>query len=127
MRKNKNIVESFQNAFKGLLHAFKNERNLPIHLAFIILIILMGIFLKISSLEWLVCLIFFVGVTATELINTAIENTVNICSPQESQLARLAKDVAAGAVLIWTLGSVIAGLIIFLPKLLALFNIVNIS
>ena len=102
----------------GLVAAFKQERNLRIHFAFVIMVCIAGIVLKINTIEWIVCILLFGIVFIAELINTAVESTVDICSPEIKPLAKQAKDVAASAVLIAAIISVIIGVIIFLPKLL---------
>lgn len=74
-------------------------------------------FFSISPAEWLVCLVLFSLVMGAELINTAIEAAVDLACPRENPKAKLAKDAAAGAVLICAIFAAMAGTIIFLPKL----------
>jgi len=83
--------------------------------------IAMGFLLQISALEWMVIAIVIAGVFVSELFNSAIENLVDLCSPDYDEKAGRIKDMAAGAVLIAALGALATGLIIFIPKLLALF------
>ena len=82
-----------------------------------ILVILLGFIFKINVSEWMICIILFSIVIAGELFNTAIETVVDIIMPQKNEKAKIAKDVAAGAVLILAIGSVIAGGMIFIPKI----------
>lgn len=83
-------------------------------------ITLFGIFLKISKQEWVTCIILFCLVIGSEMMNTAIEYTVNLAMPEKNEIAKKAKDISAGAVLIFAIGSAIIGLIIFIPKIINL-------
>lgn len=98
---------------------FRTERNMRIHLTFTVLVIIFGWILRISNTEWLLCLLCFGLVFTAEMVNTAIENIVDLVSPQQNKLAGKAKDIAAGAVLVSAIISACVGLIIFIPKLWA--------
>lgn len=115
---NMKLVNSFKYAFTGIFSAFKTERNMKIHVSIMLLVILLGIILKISLLEWLICIIWFSLVISGELFNTAIETIVDMVSPNKNENAKKAKDISAGAVLISALGSIVTGLIIFIPKII---------
>lgn len=117
MNKEKNILKSFKYAFEGILEGLKTERNMKIHFSIMILVIIFGIMLKISKSEWIICIILFGLVISLELVNTAIENTVDLIIQEKHPKAKLAKDAAAGAVLISAISSAIIGLIIFIPKM----------
>ena len=121
--KNKNLIDSFKHAFEGIGVAIKSERNLQIHIVIMFLVIILGIILKISVVEWFVCLLLFGGVISLEMINTAIETTVDLITMERNPKAKLAKDASAGAVLVMAIVSVIIGLIIFVPKILEVINI----
>ena len=82
-----------------------------------IVVVIAGIVYSISKIEWMICIILFGLVITAELINTAIETTVDIAMPRKDEKAKLAKDVAAGAVLVCAITASIIGLIIFLPKI----------
>ncbi len=114
----KNLLYSFRYAFQGIYSSFKSERNMKIHIFMMTLVILFGILLKISLLEWFVCIILFTIVIAGELFNTAVETVVDMVSPDINEKAKLAKDVSAGGVLVLAIGASIIGLFIFIPKLL---------
>ncbi len=116
--KTKKLTNSFKYAFQGFFTSFKAERNMKIHIAIMILVILMGLFFRISLLEWIICIFCFSIVIAGELFNTAIETVVDIAMPQKNEKAKVAKDVAASGVLILAIGSAIIGLIIFIPKII---------
>ena len=87
-----------------------------------LIVIVAGFIFKISVMEWIVCLILFALVISLELINTAIETTVDIAMPEINEKAKYAKDIAAGAVLFSAIIAAIVGLIIFLPKIITLFQ-----
>ncbi|HOG05742.1 MAG TPA: diacylglycerol kinase family protein [Paludibacter sp.] len=115
----KRLIQSFRNAFRGVATVFRTERNMRIHLTFTVLVIIFGWILRISITEWLLCLLCFGLVFTAEMVNTAIENVVDLVSPQQNKLAGKAKDIAAGAVLVSAIISACVGLIIFIPKLWA--------
>ena len=116
-KKRKKLRNSFKYAFEGIIEAWKTEQNLKIHFVIMALVIIAGFIFKISAMEWIVCLLLFAIVISLELINTAIETTVDIAMPDINEKAKYAKDIAAGAVLFSAMISVIVGLIIFLPKI----------
>ena len=116
-RKRKKLRNSFKYAFQGIEEAWKTEQNLKIHFMIMALVIIAGLIFKISLIEWMVCLLLFAIVISLELINTAIETTVDIAMPEINEKAKYAKDIAAGAVLFSAMISVIIGLIIFVPKI----------
>lgn len=115
--KNKNIIKSFKYAFLGINEAIIKERNMKIHFTIMILVIILGFVYRISSFEWTSCLICFSLVIGSEMINTAIENTVDLVTKEINQYAKLAKNIAAGAVLVNALISAVIGFIIFIPKI----------
>ncbi len=115
------MKKSFYYAFNGIKSAIHSERNLKIHFIIMTLVIIAGILFHISSIEWLICIILFLLVICLEMVNTAIETVVDMAMPKIHPLAKKAKDIAAGAVLIAALGSIVAGSIIFLPKVISLF------
>lgn len=115
--KSKKLINSFKYAIEGICEAFKTERNMKIHIFVMILVIVAGILLKINKLEWIICVLCFAMVIGGELLNTAIETVVDIAMPYKDEKAKIAKDVSAGAVLVFAIGAVICGLIIFVPKI----------
>ena len=116
--KNQKLINSFKYAFSGIATAFKSEKNIKIHFTMMMLVIIFGILLKISLNEWLVCIMLFCMVIGSEMINTAVENVVNLAMPTKNEVAKNAKDIWAGAVLVFAIGSAIIGLIIFIPKII---------
>jgi diacylglycerol kinase len=119
----KKRIESFKYAFRGIAMVLKSEKNMLIHLIISILVLICGILFQISTTEWMICLLCFGLVFSTEMINTAIETLVDLVSPNHHKLAGKAKDIAAGAVLVAAIFAAITGLIIFIPKGLALLNL----
>lgn len=115
--KNNNIISSFKYAFEGIFSSIKTERNLIIHTVIMTLVIIFGLIFKINRYEWFTCIILFIVVISSELFNTALELVVDIASPKINPLAKRAKDIAAGAVLITAIGAAIIGLWIFIPKI----------
>lgn len=116
-KKRKKLRNSFKYAFEGIGEALKTEQNLKIHFFIMIAVITAGLVFKINAMEWIACVILFGLVISLELINTAIETTVDIAMPEKNEKAKLAKDVAAGAVLMSAIMAIVVGLIIFLPKI----------
>lgn len=115
----KKIINSFKYALQGFVQAFKSEKNMKIHTIITMLVIIVAIILKISFIEWLICIVLISMVIAAELFNTAIETTVDLAMPEKNEKAKIAKDVSASAVLILAISAAIIGLIIFLPKITA--------
>lgn len=120
--KNKKLINSFKCAIQGIKQAVKTERNVKIHITIMILVIIAGIVLKINTQEWIICIILFGLVISLELVNSAIEATVDIAMPEINEKAKVAKDVAAGAVLVSAIASAIIGLIIFIPKVIVFYT-----
>lgn len=116
------LFKSFKYAYEGLKYAFKYEQNILVHFLATILVIIAGIFFKISMTEWLVLTLIIGLVIATELINTSIEATIDLVTKEVHPLAKVAKDTAAAAVLIFGITALIIGLIIFVPKFIELIG-----
>jgi diacylglycerol kinase (ATP) len=112
-----NFLESFKYAISGILHTFKTERNILIQACFAIIAILLGLALKISKIEWAIIIFTIMFVIFAEMFNTAIENVVDLVTEDYNEKAKIAKDVAAGAVLISAINAVCMGIIIFLDKI----------
>jgi diacylglycerol kinase len=108
-------------AIAGVRHAFRSQRNLRIHGVIAGVVIIAALVLRISRAEWAVVVSLIALVIGLELLNTAIEALVDLSSPTSHPLAKIAKDTAAGAILLVALGSLAVGLIIFLPRLWQLF------
>ena len=119
--KNKSLINSFKYACRGIKSAIKSERNMKIHVLATLIVIALGFFFKLTPLEWVACIFSIVIVIGSEMLNTAIETIVDIVSPNINPLAKKAKDIAAGAVLVLAIGALVVGLIIFIPKIVNIF------
>lgn len=111
------VLRSFGFAFVGILTMVRTQRNAQIHLAAVVVVVTVGAILHITRLEWLAVTLITVLVLALEAVNTAIESVVDLASPQLHPLAKQAKDVAAGAVLVAALGALVVAALIVLPRL----------
>lgn len=120
VRGKKRLINSFKYAFDGLKYAFIYEQNLTVHILATIIVLIIGFLFKISILEWLVLFLIIGLVIATELINTSIEATIDLITDEINPLAKIAKDTAAAAVLIFGLTALIVGGLIFIPKIINL-------
>jgi diacylglycerol kinase len=111
------FVAGFSYAFSGLWHVLRTQRNARVHVAAAVLAIGMGMFLRISAVEFAVTFVAISGVFVAEMFNTAVEACVDLVSLHRHPLAKTAKDVAAGAVLVTALLAVVIGLCVFGPHL----------
>lgn len=117
----KKRISSFNYAFKGLKYILETQHNFLIHLVIAVLVTAAGLLLDISNLEWCILVIAIAMVLGAEAFNTSLEKLTDILSPEYSIKAGIVKDIAAAAVLITAIASVIIGLIIFLPKILSYY------
>lgn len=110
-------LKTFYYAFKGVIDLFSGRHpNAIIHLAAVIAVSVSGFIFNISANEWCIVVLCFITVISLEAINSAIEYIVDLISPEHHPIAGKAKDIAAAAVLIAAVGSVLIATIIFLPK-----------
>lgn len=116
------VLKSFSFAIHGIVSAIKQERNLKIHFAVTFIVIVLGFIFSLSLTEWLFVLFAIGSVISFELLNTAVERVVDLVTKEYNPLAKQAKDVAAGAVLVYSILSVLIGLIIFIPKIIKIFS-----
>ncbi|MEM1319962.1 MAG: diacylglycerol kinase family protein [Bacteroidota bacterium] len=116
----KQRLNSFRYAFEGLFDLVKSQPNAKIHLFATTVVIIAGFYFSISPTEWMLVTLAIVGVLSAEAFNTALEYLTDLVSPDYHLLAKKTKDVAAAGVLIMAFGAIIIGLIIFLPRILAL-------
>lgn len=120
-KKNNSFLESFKYAWLGIRVALKEERNLRKHLATTVGVFILGFFLSFNTSEFLWLTVACFIVIFAELINTLIENLVDLVTLDFHPLAKKVKDLAAGTVLISSGFAVIIGLILFFPKLIKFF------
>jgi undecaprenol kinase len=116
------FLKSFKYAIQGIYHNTKAERNFRIQIVCLMLVIVFGFVFSITRFEWIVILLCSAGVLTLELMNTAVESTIDLITKERHPLAKKAKDVAAGAVLVWSLFSAVIGATIFMPYILALLK-----
>ena len=106
-------MKAFKYAFEGIFASVKSERNMRIHLAFAFYVVLAGMVTRISLVEWGVVIVCMAAVMSLEILNTAIEALCDEVSAEYSPKIKLAKDAAAGSVLVSAIASAIIGCIIF--------------
>jgi diacylglycerol kinase len=110
-------VAAFRHAFRGWLYVLKTQHNAWIHLLFATAVILVGLWVKLKPLDWAVIVLTIAMVFMAEFINTAIEAVVDLASPVHHPLAKVGKDVGAGAVLVAALAGIVIGLLVIGPPL----------
>ena len=117
-KKKRNFIDSFRDALAGIFHCLMNERNMRTHFIAGIFVFGASIYFRLSGIEIAIIGLTVGLVITTELINTAIENAVDLVTTEYKPLARIAKDVAAGAVLLASFTAVLVGIALFLPKMM---------
>ncbi|WP_167627978.1 diacylglycerol kinase family protein [Listeria valentina] len=122
-KRSRSYVASFKHAFCGIKTTLKEERNMKIHVASAVLVLLFAALFQVKMVEWLILLLCIGLVIALETVNTAIERTIDTITEEFLPEAKKAKDAAAGAVLIIATISAIIGLIIFIPYFWQLFHL----
>ncbi len=116
------LIHSFSHAFAGIGHGLRTQGNLRIHVLAAGAVLIAGLFLQISTVEWAILAVTIMIVMSAELFNTAVEAAIDRVGYEPHPLSKIAKDTAAGAVLIGAIGAVVVGLLIFGPRLLALLR-----
>ncbi len=115
-------LKSFQYALEGIKTMLTEEPNAKIHSLITLVVVFAGLFFQISRWEWVAVVLCTGWVFSMELVNTSIERMANFVSPQFHEAIKRIKDLAAAAVLMSAIGSVITGFIIFLPKIVELIS-----
>jgi len=110
---------SFRYAFEGLAHVFRTQPNARVHAAISLAVITAGLWLDLGRIEWAILIVTMAVVWVAEFVNTAIEAAVDVATAERHPLAKIAKDAAAGGVLIAAILAVIVGLLILGPPLWA--------
>jgi len=113
----RSILHSFRDAFVGIGHVMRTERNAQIQCAAGVLAIALAASLQIPRRDWAILAIVIAMVLAAEMANTVVETLVDLVCPEPSEAARIAKDAAAGAVLILAIGALAVGLVLLGPPL----------
>jgi diacylglycerol kinase (ATP) len=111
------VFDSFNYAFEGIIHALRTQRNMRIHVLAAIGVIVFALFVAVSKIELIVLLISITFVLIAEMINSAIEGAIDVSTTSFDPMAKLAKDVAAGAVLIATLNAIAVGYLVFSARI----------
>lgn len=114
--KSRNLIDSFNYAIDGILHVFKTQRNMKIHFAIAMAVMFFCLFLDLTRVEFVIILFAISLVLIAEMINTAIETTIDMLVRNYNPMAKIAKNVAAGAVLIAAVNSVLVAYLIFFDR-----------
>ncbi len=115
--------KSFKYAFRGVVNAYQTGRNIRVQTGAAVLVVLLGLAFRLAPWEWCAVLICCGLVIGGECFNSAIEDAVDLAEPELNPLAANAKDLAAGAVLVFSLFSFVVGCIVFVPHLLRLLGL----
>ena len=118
--KNQNFIIALKNAINGMTYTFNTQKNIKIQLCFALIAIIFGFLFQISNVEWMILITTIFLVLITELFNTAIETVVDLYTEEYNEKAKIAKDTAAGAVLLMAICSVFIGILLFVPKIIEL-------
>jgi diacylglycerol kinase (ATP) len=110
------ILDSFNYAFEGIIHVLRTQRNMRIHFAIATVVLVVAIAVGVTKLELIALLLAIAFVLVTEMINTAIEGAIDVATSSFDPMAKLAKDIAAGAVLIAAINAVAVGYLVFSGK-----------
>ena len=115
-RRSPTIFDSFNYAFEGLIHVLRTQRNMRVHFAVAVIVLVVAITVGVSKIELIALLISITFVLVAEMINTAVEGTIDAATTSFDPMAKLAKDIAAGAVLISAVNAVAVGYLVFAGK-----------
>ena len=118
------FLRSFRWAFTGLWYTLRTQRNARIHLLAAMAVTSVGLWLRLDAIQWAVLALTIALVFFAEMINTVAEAVVDLITPDYHPLARVAKDVCAGAVLVTAMAAIVVGLLILGPPLLARLGLV---
>ncbi|HSV75735.1 MAG TPA: diacylglycerol kinase family protein [Bacteroidales bacterium] len=117
----KDRLSSFTHAINGILILLREEHNSRIHLVALVSVVIAGLVFGISTYEWIAVIMVSGLVLSLEAVNSAMENLLDYVSPEWHEKVKKIKDVIAGAVLIASATALITGVVIFLPRIVALF------
>lgn len=115
--KNRTLLKSFNEAVDGIIYVLRTQRNIRIHFVVAFVVLGLSLFLSLSRLEFIVLLFSIALVIVAELLNTSVELTIDLVTKSFEPLAKIAKDVAAGAVLLAAINAVLVGYFLFFKKL----------
>ena len=116
MRRGPGVFESFNFAFEGIIHVLRTQRNMRIHFAIAVAVLVFALIVDVTKLELIALLISIAFVLIAEMLNSAVEAAIDIATTEFDPMAKLAKDVAAGAVLIASTNALVVGYLVFAGK-----------
>ena len=116
MKSRPSVIESFNFAIEGVIHVLRTQRNMRIHFGAAVVVIVVSVAVGVSKIELIVLLLSIAFVLIAEMINTAIEGTIDAATTSFDPMAKLAKDIAAGAVLIASVNAIAVGYLVFAGK-----------
>ncbi len=122
MTPNSSILKSFKYALSGLGFAIVNNRNMQIHTAAAICVLILSFVFKIQRVEFIALVVMIVLVMSAEMINTSIEEMTNLITSEHRKEAKIAKDVSAGMVLVVSIGAALVGIYILFPYVINILN-----
>ena len=112
-RRAQTLLESFNFAFEGIIHVLRTQRNMRIHFLTAVVVLVTAVVIGVSKLELIALLLAISFVIITEMVNSALEQAIDVATTSFDPLAKLAKDIAAGAVLVSTVNAVAIGYLVF--------------
>src|SRR3954470_16087923 len=112
-RRAPSLIESFNYAFEGIIHVLRTQRNMRIHFTVALAVLIAGLAVDVSRLELIALLLAIAFVLIAEMLNTALEAAIDVATTSFDPMAKLAKDIAAGAVLIATVNAIAIGYLVF--------------
>jgi diacylglycerol kinase (ATP) len=112
-RRARTLLESFNFAVEGIIHVLRTQRNMRIHLLAAVIVLIAALWTGVTKLELIALLLAIAFVFITEMLNSALEQAIDVSTTSFDPLAKLAKDIAAGAVLIATLNAIAVGYLVF--------------
>ncbi|SDY30589.1 diacylglycerol kinase [Tindallia californiensis] len=115
--KAKKLINSFNYAFQGIIYTLRTQRNMRIHVSIATIVLIMSLFFRLNRWEMMILFVTITMVIACEMVNTAVEATVDLMTDQYNIFAKIAKNVAAGAVLVTSINAVIIGYLLFAAHL----------
>lgn len=116
-RRQQNVASSFNHAYQGIIYVIRTQRNMQIHTGIALVVLTLSLLLNVSRVELAILVLVIMAVLVTEMFNTAMEFAVDLVTREYHPLAKLAKDVAAGAVLISSISAVAVGYLILADRL----------
>ncbi|MFB4164885.1 diacylglycerol kinase family protein [Alteribacillus sp. JSM 102045] len=116
------FFRSFKYASRGIVHVLCREQNMQLHTAAAVLVAVIAFVLQIPLTHWMILILVIGGVFSLEIMNTAIERTVDLVTDEYHPLAKLAKDISAAAVFVFSIAAVIIGILIFYEPVLSIFT-----